>query len=91
MTDIKQKSWYARIFGRSFISILFGNFFEKKNNSAGIIAITLVGTLCFVVIHNLLKGSDIAKEMETIANIVFVVIGYYFGTKQGKTSDEGDE
>jgi len=42
--DQKQKSWFARILGRSLISVLFGNFFEKKNNSAGIVAIMLVGT-----------------------------------------------
>lgn len=91
MTDVEKKSWYARIFGRSLIKVLFGNFFEKKNNSAGIIAIILVATLCYVVIHKLLNDNDISSLLETISNIVFVVIGYYFGAKQGKTNDEGDD
>ena len=90
MADQK-KSWYARTIGRSLLSILFGNFFEKKNNPAGIIAILLVSTLCYVVIHNLLKGSEIKTELEIISNVIFVIIGYYFGAKQGVTSKEDDE
>lgn len=51
----------------------------------------LVATLCYVVIHKLLNDNDISSLLETISNIVFVVIGYYFGAKQGKTNDEGDD
>lgn len=83
-----EKSWFNRKFGRSFISIIFGNFFEKKNNTAGIIAILLVGTLCFVVIYTLIKTGDIAKELELMTNIVFVVIGYYFGSKQEEVKND---
>jgi hypothetical protein len=86
-----EKSWYGRILGRSFLNIIFGNFFEKKSNSAGIIAILLVGTLCFVVIHNLLKNGSIEKELNIIANVVFVVIGYYFGSKQEPVLKDKDE
>ena len=87
----QKKSWYARTFGRSFLSILFGNFFEKKNNTAGIIATLLVVTLCYVVIHNLIKGFEIKTELEIISNVIFVIIGYYFGAKQGVTSKDEDE
>ncbi|NPA59030.1 MAG: hypothetical protein GXO30_00975, partial [Epsilonproteobacteria bacterium] len=51
MAEIKKQSWYAKTFGRSIFSIIFGKFFEIKNNSAGIIATSLVLTLCFVVIY----------------------------------------
>ena len=87
----QKKSWYARTFGRSLISILFGNFFEKKNNAAGIIATLLVTTLCYVIIHNLLKGCNVETELEIISNVIFVIIGYYFGAKQGVASDDKDE
>lgn len=89
--ESKTKSWYSKILGRSFFYILFGNFFVKKNNSAGLVATLLVGTLCFVIIYKLVKTGQIDKEVELMANIVFVVIGYYFGAKQGKTQPDDDE
>jgi len=95
MNDTKQKSWYARTFGRSLFSILFGKFFEIKNNSAGIIATSLVLTLCFVaiyvVINNVEKIQSLDQLLDGILNIIFVVVGYYFGTIQKPLSSGEDE
>ncbi len=81
-----QKSWYARILGRSFISIVFGNFFESRNNAAALIGLLLVLTLCYVIVFE--------KKHEYITpllNIVFVVIGYYFGSKRSGSKDEDEQ
>ena len=78
-TLTSERSWWARIFGRSFISLLVGPFFEKKNNAASIIAITLVFTVCYVIVVK-----EKFEYMSFLLNIVFVIIGYYFGAKQEK-------
>lgn len=95
MSDTAQKSWFARTFGRSVFSMVFGKFFEIKNNSAGIIAITLVLTLCFIAIYvvtnNVEKINSLDQLLDGILNIIFVVVGYYFGSAQRKVSDEKDE
>ncbi|MRI32610.1 hypothetical protein EOPP23_06365 [Endozoicomonas sp. OPT23] len=87
----KAKSWWARTFGRSIFSLVFGKFFEVKNNSAGIIAITLVCTLCFVVVSKIDLITSLDKLMEGVLNVIFVVVGYYFGAKQASTSKESDD
>ena len=91
MSNEIQKSWYSRTLGRSFFSIIFGGFFEKKNNSGGIIAIMLVSTLCYVVVMNMNKITNFDPVINGVLNVIFVVIGYYFGAKQGVTSKENDE
>lgn len=91
MSNETQKSWYARILGRSFISVIFGNFFEKKNNSASFIAIMLVGTLCFVILMNMNKIANFEPVINGVLNVIFVVIGYYFGAKQGPTSKDNED
>ena len=72
-----ERSWWGRIFGRSVISALVGNFFEKKNNAASIVALILVVTICYVIVVK-----DKFEYMAMLLNLVFVVVGYYFGTKQ---------
>ena len=91
MTEPKQKSWYAKIFGRSIFSIVFGKFFEIKNNTAGIIATSLVLTLCFVVVYKVELITNLDKILEGVLNVIFVVVGYYFGAKQAAISNEDDE
>ena len=76
-TSISEKSWWARTFGRSVISMLVGTFFEKKTNAASIIAIILVLSICYVIVVR-----EKFEYMSFLLNIVFVVIGYYFGAKQ---------
>jgi uncharacterized membrane protein AbrB (regulator of aidB expression) len=76
-----EKSWWACIFGRSIISLLLGNFFEKKSNAASIIAIVLVLTICYVIVIK-----EKFEYMTVLSNVVFVVIGYYFGAKQESIS-----
>ena len=81
----RQRSWWSRTFGRSILSTLIGHFFGDKNNAASIIAITLVVILCYVV--------AVREKYEYVngrLNIVFVVIGYYFGSKREKELDEDD-
>jgi uncharacterized membrane protein YfcA len=78
-----EKSWWGRIVGRSIISVLFGSFFEKKTNAASIIAIFLVLTICYVIVVK-----EKFDYMNGLLNIVFVVIGYYFGAKQTPVKEE---
>lgn len=84
-TPYKERSWWGRIIGRSVIAILLGNFFEKKTNTASIVALILVLTTCYVVV---IKGK--LGYMPSLLNIVFVVIGYYFGAKQHTINEEDD-
>ena len=86
-----QKSWYARTFGRSIFSIIFGKYFEIKNNTAGIVAIALVFTLCYVVVSKIELITSLDNVIEGVLNVIFVVVGYYFGAKQSAVSNEGDE
>lgn len=72
-----EKSWWARTFGRSILSMLVGTFFEKKTNAASLIALMLVVTICYVIVFQ-----QKYEYMNFLLNIVFVVIGYYFGAKQ---------
>jgi hypothetical protein len=66
--------------------LLLGDFLADKNNAASIIAILLVLTLCYIV--------AIREKFEYangLLNIVFVVIGYYFGSKRQKDQDDNDD
>jgi len=83
--QLTPQSWYNRIIGRSLMSLVFGTFFENKNNAAAIIGIVLVLTLCHVVVWR-----EKYEYMGVVLNVVFVVIGYYFGAKQGPAGKEGD-
>ena len=84
-TTNSEKSWWARTFGRSIISMLVGTFFEKKTNAASIIAIFLVLSICYVIVIK-----EKFEYMSFLLNIVFVVIGYYFGAKQ-ESVEKADE
>lgn len=57
--------------------MLVGTFFEKKTNAASLIALMLVVTICYVIVFQ-----QKYEYMNFLLNIVFVVIGYYFGAKQ---------
>jgi hypothetical protein len=80
-----QRSWWSRTFGRSILSALIGHFFGDKNNAASIIAILLVATLCYIV-----AVREKYEYVNGLLNIVFVVIGYYFGSKREKERDDDD-
>lgn len=84
-TPKSEKSWWGRIFGRSIMSMLFGTFFEKKANAASIIAIILVFTICYIIVVK-----EKYEYTSFLLNIIFVVIGYYFGAKQ-EGIDKEDE
>ncbi len=80
-----RRSWWLRIFGRSILRALVGDFFNSERNTASIIAIMLVGTLCYVVVA---KGKY--EYVNNLMNLVFAVIGYYFGTRSRVTGDEDE-
>ena len=82
---LKPRSWFKVVFGSSLIKLIFGRFFENKNNTASILAIILVVTLCFVIVVK-----EKYDNMTGLLNVVFVIIGYYFGAKQTKETDEDD-
>ncbi len=77
---------WGRTFGRSIISLLFGSFFERKTNAASIIAILLVLTICYIIVVK-----EKFDYMNGLLNIVFVVIGYYFGAKQTPVVERKNE
>ena len=79
-------SLYYRVLGRSLISVLFGNFFENKNNTASLLALILVVTLSWVII-----AGQKYEYINVVLNVVFVIIGYYFGAKQGASDSGGDQ
>lgn len=81
-----QSSWWGKTFGRSILKALIGNCFADKNNAASIIAILLVLTLCCVVAIR-----EKYEYLNGLLNIVFVVIGYYFGTKRERDDSDEDE
>lgn len=83
--QLNKTSWWRRIFGRSVIGILFGNFFEKKANAASIIAIMLVSTICYSIVIK-----EKMEYMNVLLNLVFVVVGYYFGAKQERVEEESE-
>lgn len=85
------KSWWARIFGRSIFSVIFGKFFEVKNNTAGVVATSLVLTLCYVVISKVDLITSMDKIVDGILNVIFVVVGYYFGAKQTAISNNEED
>jgi hypothetical protein len=85
-TEQAQKSWWQRTFGRSILRMLVGDFFADKNNAASVIAILLVATLCYIV-----AVRQRYEYANGLLNIVFVVIGYYFGSKREKESDEEND
>ena len=80
-----QKSWWSRILGRSLLRAVIGDFFADKNNAASVIAIMLVATLCYVV-----AAQQKYEYANGLLNIVFVVIGYYFGSKRESGSSDDD-
>ena len=79
------RSWWSRTFGRSILTAIIGHFFADKNNAASIIAIMLVATLCYIV-----AVREKYEYVNGLLNIVFVVIGYYFGSKREQERDEDD-
>lgn len=60
-------------------------FFEKKSNAASLIAILLVLSICYVIVVK-----EKFEYMSFLLNIVFVVIGYYFGAKQEAVAEPTD-
>jgi len=45
--ELDKRSWWRKIFGRSLLKALIGDFFSDKNNAASVIAILLVSPKCF--------------------------------------------
>ena len=74
-----------RTFGRSLLNAAIGNFFTDRNNAASLIALMLVYSICTIVVRD-----QKYEYVDGLLNIVFVVIGYYFGAKRD-IEPQGDE
>jgi hypothetical protein len=85
MPEPDKRSWWKRTFGRSILKVIVGDFFEKKRNTVSILAIIIVGTVCYVVV-----AREKYDFVNYLVNIIFVVVGFYFGSKPG-TDDDADE
>jgi hypothetical protein len=86
---VEKRSLYQMLFGgRSLLSVLIGTqILADKNITASLVAIALVTTLCFIVVF---RGKY--EYGNALANIVFVIIGYYFGSKREVAGDDpGDD
>lgn len=79
--DKSPSVWLAIAQNRSLLGLIVGQFFTNKNNTAALIAIALVATLCWLAF----AGNEAIVPI--LSNIIFVVIGYYFGTKSTEDSD----
>lgn len=85
--QLSERSWWSRTFGRSVLEMLLGNkFFEKKANVASVVALLLTLSICYVIVIK-----EKFEYMNFLLNIVFVVIGYYFGAKQEVVSPAEDQ
>jgi multisubunit Na+/H+ antiporter MnhF subunit len=86
-TGGKPASWWDRTLGRSLYGLIFGNNLADKNVAATIISIMLVGTLCYLAV-TLSESQARQSLINALANLVFGVVGYYFGSRRAK-ADEG--
>ncbi len=73
--------WYLFFKNRSILGLIIGQFFTSKNNTAAVIAIALVTTLCWLALNG---NEDIVP---VLSNVIFVIIGYYFGAKSSEASE----
>jgi len=83
-TSPRQKSWWGRTFGRSIWAALFGENLGDRNVAATIIGVMLAATLCWLAI----KGKD--DLAAPLTNLVFAVVGFYFGSKREKSDNEDE-
>lgn len=84
-------SYFRRMFASSIAFLIFGKFLQNKTNAASLIAIMLVSTLCYLLIMNMAKIQDFQPVLTAVLHVIFVVIGYYFGTKQPNVSKGNEE
>jgi len=81
----QNRAWWSRFFGRSIYGLIFGNNLADKNVAATIIGIMLVATLCYLAAFK-----QRYELLPPLANIVFVVVGFYFGSKREPAKDDDD-
>jgi hypothetical protein len=79
----EQKSWWTKIFGRSLYGLVFGKNLADRNVAATFIGIMLVATLCYLAAF---KGHN--ELITPLVNVVFVVVGFYFGAKRETGTDD---
>ena len=85
-----RRSWWQKTFGRSLLKALVGDFFERKRNTASILAIVLVSTVCWAAV-----AQRQYKLFDALLYVIFVIVGFYFGSRpershDGDESDDGD-
>lgn len=86
MSNEKAHSWWTKTFGRSLYGLIFGGNLADKNVAATVISIMLAATLCYLAIT--LQGQNQTMLIQALANLVFGVVGYYFGSKRAKAEEE---
>lgn len=84
-SNFDSRSWWRKIFGRSLLKAIVGDFFDSQRNTASLIALMLVGTICYVI---LFRGRY--EYMTVVTNLAFAVAGFYFGSKAGPEDDASD-
>jgi hypothetical protein len=65
--------------------MIFGDNLADKNVAATIIGVMLVMTLCYMAAF---RGRT--ELLTPLVNIVFVVVGFYFGSKREVANECGD-
>jgi len=73
------------VFGRSIYGLVFGKNLADRNVAATIIGVMLVATLCYLAAFK-----QRYELLPPLSNIVFVVVGFYFGSRREKSTD-GEE
>lgn len=83
-----QRSWWRKTMGRSLLKAIVGDFFDSQRNTASLIALMLVGTICYVILFR-----ERYEYMTVVTNLAFAVAGFYFGSKavpDDEGADSGD-
>lgn len=89
---MKEYNLYRLIFGQSSVFYrIFGTFFNKINNTAGLIATLVVCTLIFITVYKMFNKMDFSYELNLFGNIIFLIVGFYFSKKNQKNVDEPAE
>ena len=83
-TDIKKSEESSN--GKNTVQFKKRSPFEmiiKDHGIPGIIAVMVIGTICYIAIKQTMSGMDI-KLPDYFTEISTLIIGYYFGSQTGK-------
>ena len=69
---------------RSIFRWIFGSFFERADNTSGLLAVILIGSSIYIYIKE-------GKAPDWIIAAVFAVIGFYFGRAKLQAAQDEDD